>query len=103
MKTSSLPQSKSDSLFGMALAQAFMGMAFGTGIDHAWEAAETASVVYEDRRQQKPANDRNTYKLGEKKSLTGTFGLSMTGQTMAEMERATLRSFFKPAGYSFAM
>lgn len=102
MKTSSLPQSKTDSVFGMALAQAFTGMVCGVGVDQAWEAAEITSAVYEDRRQQKPANDRNKYKLGEKKSLGATFGFSMTGQTMAEMERATLRSFFKPAGYSFA-
>ncbi len=71
-----------DSLFGMALCQAFMGMAFGTGVEQAWEVAEVANEVYEDR-----------YRLGQKKSLSNDFAR----KSIAETERETFRPSFKPA------
>ena len=71
-----------DSLFGMALCQAFTGLAFGTGIEQMWEAAEVTSQVYTDR-----------FKLGQQKSLTGTF----ERKSVAETERQTFRPSFKPA------
>jgi len=103
MKTSSLPQSKGDSLFGMALAQAFMGMAFGPCAEQVWEAAENVSAVYEDRcSKKKAANGPNAFQLGEKKTLGGTFA-RMAEQTIAEMERVTLQTFLKPEIRAFAI
>jgi hypothetical protein len=58
--------SNTDSLFGIALAQAFMGAVFGLAVDTGWEATEIASTVYEDR---KPPS----FTLGQKNSLTGIF------------------------------
>lgn len=87
------PSSSGDSLFGMALAQAFMGLVYGPGVDLCWEAAEIASAVREDR---KPANDdRAPFELGARKSLGGIFTRS-TEQSPAEMERAFFRPLLQP-------
>ena len=86
----SKPSSSGDSLFGMALAQAFMGLAYGPCVDMAWEAAEISSAVREDR---KPANiNAAPFELGVNKSLGDIFGRTTTEQSPAEMERA----FFRP-------
>lgn len=65
-------QTQTDSLFGMALAQAFMGCAFGLGVDMAWEACEITSAVYEDRVEA-TSNTIPTYHLGCKKALGNSF------------------------------
>lgn len=95
----SKPSSSGDTLFGMALAQAFMGLVYGPCVDMCWEACEIASAVREDR---KPANDQSApFELGAKKSLGGIFARSSVEQSIAEMERA----FFRPAAstpYAFA-
>ena len=92
-KRLSNPQpSSTDSFFGMALAQAFTGMVFGSGAEQIWDAGETLSAVYEDRYDQKRTNGRDVceYALGAKKSLAETF-TRMTEKTMAEMDRMTFR------------
>ena len=44
------PASPGDSLLGVALAQAFMGVVYGPCASMLWETGEIASAVYEDRR-----------------------------------------------------
>ncbi|PZO87989.1 MAG: hypothetical protein DI626_02805 [Micavibrio aeruginosavorus] len=66
------PVSASDSFFGMALAQAFMGVAFGPCADAMWEAGEIADAVYEDRKVKKTANG-GQYQLGVKNCLAEAF------------------------------
>jgi hypothetical protein len=82
------PVTAGDSLFGMALAQAFMGVVYGPCASMLWEAGEIASAVCEDRR----ANDRSNSVMGVKKSLAGIFARS-SEQTIAEAERAFFRPF----------
>ncbi len=85
-----------DSLFGMALAQAFTGLAFGAGVEQLWEAGEMASAVHQDRAAAKAQNRMDErFELGVKKSLSGVFAGLHQGiaQTIAEMDRAT----FKPS------
>ncbi len=67
-RSSAKSQTSSDSLFGMALARAFTGLAFGSVFDYAWEACEAASAMYEDRFA-KPAAKSN----GATRSLTEDF------------------------------
>jgi hypothetical protein len=69
-------QTATDSFFGMALAQAFTGFAFGVDVDMAWEACEATSAVYKERFEAKAANSDTSYSLGEKKSLGGLFEAS---------------------------
>lgn len=57
--------SSADSFLGMALAQTFMGAIFGPTAYAAFEAADIASEVYEDRYP--------SFKLGQKNSLSGAF------------------------------
>ncbi|PZQ46920.1 MAG: hypothetical protein DI551_04315 [Micavibrio aeruginosavorus] len=106
MKPADKPKTASDSLFGMALAQAFMGFAFGAGVEQVWEAGESASAIYADRFDQKRTNGRGVYEgvfeLGNKKSLAGTFA-RMTEATLAEMERATFRPSYKSAAPAYAL
>lgn len=90
MKPAALPQSDSDSFFGMALAQAFMGMVFGAGAEQIWDAGETLSTIYEDRTDQIRTNGRGVYTLGNKKSLVENF-TRMTENTVAEIERLAFR------------
>lgn len=59
------PTTATDSLFGMMLATAFIGVAYGAGAETAFKSIETASDIYDDRR---PA-----FKLGDKNSLGGIF------------------------------
>ena len=71
--------SANDSIFGMALAQAFMGFTFGAGVDTAWEAAEIGSGIYADRhsssaRKAPQAAGTNGFELGVKNSLAPFFG-----------------------------
>lgn len=80
------PASTGDSLFGMALAQAFMGMVYGPCADLLWEAGEIASAVCEDRR-----TNNGSFSLGVKQSLAGIFTRT-TEKSPAEMER----DFFRP-------
>lgn len=90
------PHTQSDSFFGMALAQAFMGFAFGAEVDAGWEAAEIASTIRNDRKAPK-------FELGAKKSLGGDFA-RMAGQTLAELDRASfIPSFAKPQAPTSAM
>ncbi len=92
MKPSTNSNSNSDSFFGMALAQAFMGMAFGAGAEQIWDAGEAVSAIYEDRFvDQKRTNGRGVYELGNKNSLVGTFA-RMTEKSISEIER----EFFRP-------
>ena len=69
-------QTATDSFFGMALAQAFMGFAFGVDVDMAWEACEATSAVYKERVESGAANNNASYNLGAKKSLGGLFEAS---------------------------
>ncbi len=71
MKKTDQPTTNSDSLFGMALAQAFTAVVWGPAADLIWEAAEIASTVRADRMP-KPANDPG-YKLGKRGTLTADF------------------------------
>lgn len=96
-----------DSLFGMALAQAFTGLAFGIDAEQLWEAGEIASAVRDDRTAATAQKRTNglSFELGVKNSLTGVFaGLR---QSLGEMDRATFRPAFAPspsfcAGPAFA-
>jgi hypothetical protein len=72
--------SATDSFFGMALAQAFMGFAFGADVETAWEAAEIGSEFYVDRHSSSarksglPANGTNgKFELGVKNTLASIF------------------------------
>ena len=87
MTPATKPASTGDSLFGMALAQAFMGLVYGPCANLLWEAGEIASVVCEDRR----TNVKGSFSLGVKNSLAGIFTRT-TEQSLAEFER----SFFAP-------
>lgn len=72
MNTQKKPTTKhtaTDSFFGMALAQTFLGIAYGTDVELAWEAGETAAAVCDDRR----TNGNGNFQLGVKNSLAGTF------------------------------
>jgi hypothetical protein len=82
------PVTAGDSLFGMTLAQAFMGVVYGPCASMLWEAGEIASAVYEDRR----GNDSGNFFLGVKNSLAGAFARA-SEQTVAEFERAFFRPF----------
>ena len=82
------PVSAGDSLFGMALAQAFMGVVYGPCASMLWEAGETASAVCEDRR----TNDSGNSVMGVKNSLAGAFART-SEQTIAEFERVLFRPF----------
>ena len=92
MKQNAQPQQQSsaDSFFGMALAQTFMGFAFGPCAEDLWVAGETLSAVYVDRCDQKRADGRGVYELGKKKSLADSFA-RFTENTVAEMERMAFR------------
>lgn len=80
-----------DSLFGMALAQAFTGLAFGADVALGWEAGEMASAIHEDRFQAKAEKRAQAgFELGVKKSLSGVF--SGIQQSLAEAEH----DMFKP-------
>lgn len=86
-----------DSLFGMALAQTFMGFAFGADVAAVWEAGEVSSAVREDLTKTKTrTNERNDFKLGVKQGLTDVFaGLHQTAkQTIAEIEHNTFKPSF---------
>ncbi len=97
MKHRTIPQqSSTDSFFGMALAQAFMGMVCGPVADQIWDAGETVSAIYEDRNDQKRTNGRGVYALGNKRSLADGF-TRMAEATLAEMDRMTFRPSFAPA------
>ena len=102
VKHLSKPQpSSADSFFGMALAQAFTGMVFGSGAEQIWDAGETLSAIYEDRCDQKRTNGRGVYALGNKKSLAETFA-RITDETIAEIDRRTFRPSYG-ASPSFAL
>lgn len=90
-KIPSLPQSNSDSFFGMALVQAFTGMVYGADVYALCNAGNALSAIHEDRHDQKRTNGRGgVYELGTKKSLAGDFA-RMTEPTLAERERMTFR------------
>jgi hypothetical protein len=86
MTPSTKPLSTGDSPFGMALAQAFMGVVFGPCVDMIWETGEIASAMREDRR----TNDSGNFKLGDKKSLAGIFTRN-SEQSLAEWEHTIFR------------
>jgi hypothetical protein len=101
VKPSSNPSSaKSDSFFGMALAQAFTGFALGPVAEMIWDAGETLSAVYEDRFEQKRTNGRGVYVLGERNSLGGAFAC-FTEKTLSEQDRATFTPSMRPS-YGFS-
>lgn len=85
--------SATDSLFGMALAQAFTGLAFGVDAASLWEAGEVASAIHQDRMEAKAQKRTNgmDFTLGVKQSLSGIF--SGLHQSLGESEHA----LFKPA------
>jgi hypothetical protein len=91
-QTSKAPSS-TDSFFGMALAQAFTGLAFGVDAECIWEAGEVASAIHQDRVEAKAQKRTNgmDFTLGVKQSLSGIF--SGLHQSLGETEHA----FFKPA------
>ncbi len=70
--------SPADSFFGMALSQAFLGVAFGAGVDMAFEACEMASAVYTDKCAAKDAKPSPVFDMGKEKSLMGFFGSCAT-------------------------
>ena len=86
MTPATKPASTGDSLFGMALAQAFMGLVYGPCANLLWEAGEIASVVCEDRR----TNVKGSFSLGVKNSLAGIFTRTTESamETIAEIEHA---------------
>lgn len=84
---------QTDSLFGMVLAQAFMGAVFGAGVDLAWEAAEINSTVRMDR--QKTPSGKNTGFEGKLQPKTLTSLFERAPQSLAEVERAA----FTPAAF----
>jgi hypothetical protein len=77
---------QTDSLFGMMLAQAFMGCAFGAGVDMAWEAAEIGSAVRMDRCQSPKAKIKGFDGRPQPNTLRSIFDLAP--QSVAEIERA---------------
>ncbi len=80
-KKQTKPASTTDSLFGMALAQAFLGAAFGPGVYMAWEAAENCSAIYEDRKKAAPKSPLpQKFDLGVKNSLSGPFFRSIKNE-----------------------
>lgn len=74
--------SSTDSLFGMALAQAFAGAVFGAAVDTTIDCAEAASEIYSDRfeAQQQRTNGKQ-FEMGVKKSLAPTFADFSSGHT----------------------
>lgn len=88
--------SDSDSFFGMALAQAFTGMVFGSCAEQFCVAGETLSAAYQDRLDQKRTDGRGVYMLGNKHSLAGSF-TRMAEKTLAEIDRAAFRPSYAPA------
>lgn len=98
----------SESLFGMALAQAFLGFVHGPLVEQLWEAGEVASAVYEDRYQEKRTNGR-VYDLGVKKSLADDFArTSMASPDRARLDRSlgdwcTAKPFTAQAERRFAI
>lgn len=69
--------SANDSLFGMALAQAFVGFAFGPEVSDAWEAAEIGSAIHTDRHSstvQMAGRTNGSIELGARKTLSPVFG-----------------------------
>jgi hypothetical protein len=80
VKPSPKPQSSSDSFFGMALAQAFTGLAFGPMTETVWEAAEMTSAIYEDRSAGKTT--KSGYELGVRNSLAHAFERTMPAQPL---------------------
>jgi len=88
-----------DGLFGMILAQSFMGFAYGAEVHEAFENADMIDDIYTDRFQAKAGPRKPgqpTFELGVKHSLTNVF--AGIGRTVAEAERAV----FKPSFPSFA-
>lgn len=101
-KTLPLPQSNSDSFFGMALAQAFTGMVYGADVYAICNAGTALSAIHEDRCDQKRTNGRGgVYELGIKKSLAGDFA-RMTERTIAEKERDSFRPSYDRRTFSLA-
>lgn len=98
--SSNISSQKSDSFFGMALAQAFTGFALGPVAEMIWDAGETLSAIYEDRFEQKRTNGRDVYVLGERNSLAGAFTCT-TQKTLAEQDRATFKPSMQPS-YGFS-
>lgn len=72
-KTPARHQSPSDSFLGMALAQTFLGVAYGPVFDHVWEAGEASSAFYADRFDAKRTNGRGVYELGVRGKLADNF------------------------------
>ncbi len=97
--SSNILSQKSDSFFGMALAQAFTGFALGPVAELIWDAGETLSAIYEDRFEQKRTNGLGVYVLGESNSLGGAFTCSTS--TLAEQDRATFKPSMQPS-YGFS-
>lgn len=90
--------SSSDSLFGMALAQAFTAMVLGPAADLIWEAGEVASIVHEDRTV-KRTNGR-VYEMGVKRSLMEDFARPAQDWAARVMPMAPARTARTPA-FSF--
>ncbi len=93
----SVTTSPSDSFFGVALAQAFLGAAFGPAIDHIWDAGEMCSAVYEERVASKRTNGRSVYELGVRGTLAGTFTRN-TREKNPLLQFFTAESFLRPSG-----
>lgn len=86
----------SDSLFGMALTQAFTALVLGPAADLLWEAGEIASTIYEDRTS-KRTNGR-VYEMGVKRSLSEDFARPAQDwaariMPMAPLRKAEARAF----------
>ncbi len=75
LNPSSISSSNSDSFFGLALAQAFLGFAYGPVADQIWDAGEAASAIYSDRQTFNKADGPN-YVLGRSHSLATEFARS---------------------------
>lgn len=93
---SSPAASSTDSFFGMALAQVFMGHVFGEGLNDLWDAGEIASAIHEDRFEAKRTNHR-VYDLGVRLSLAGDFTRISMGEPKPTQWRELTARWMTPA------
>ena len=103
--------SRTDSLFGLALSEAFMGVVWGPGAYIAMEASEAAMEIYDDRRDDKQISRTDmAFELGAKdRKLTGAFaGASSSPATPAPLDwtpriSPELHVRAKSSGYQHAL
>lgn len=92
LNSSPNPPSDSDSFFGMALAQAFLGFAYGPVADQIWDAGEISSAVYADRKGGNGAMRAN--------HVLGRGGILMDGFARAADIPPLTGQICRPASYT---